>query len=159
MAFQGGREPLSALRLRVVANSDSTSDQEEKMKVVDRMTAFFDDCSFESIDQAEEWIFENYSEIETLLSDCRAKIELCNEHYEGEYKNGVYYPEGEYRSLVIRLGEGRGRNFWGTLFPEIALGASSAKKEKSKPVFTFVKDGSVIEARFFIVELFLKNFK
>ena len=34
---------------------------------------------------------------------------------------GVKYPEGEYESLVITLGEGKGDNWWCVLFPPLCL--------------------------------------
>ena len=36
------------------------------------------------------------------------------------YKN-INYEEGEYESLVITLGEGKGNNFWCVLFPPLCL--------------------------------------
>ena len=39
---------------------------------------------------------------------------------EKEYK-GIIYPEGNYESLVITLGDGIGSNFWCVLFPPLCL--------------------------------------
>ena len=39
---------------------------------------------------------------------------------EKEYKD-VIYEEGEYESLAITLGEGKGKNFWCVLFPPLCL--------------------------------------
>ena len=36
------------------------------------------------------------------------------------YKN-VIYEEGEYESLVITLGDGKGKNFWCVLFPPLCM--------------------------------------
>ena len=39
---------------------------------------------------------------------------------EKKYKN-VIYPEGNYESLVITLGEGVGENWWCVLYPPLCL--------------------------------------
>lgn len=57
---------------------------------------------------------------------------------EKEYK-GVKYDEGYYESLVITLGEGKGKNWWCVLFPPLCL----VEAEESDKV----------EYKFFIKEL------
>ena len=39
---------------------------------------------------------------------------------EKEYK-GVHYEEGDYESLVVTIGEGKGDNWWCVLFPPLCL--------------------------------------
>ena len=39
---------------------------------------------------------------------------------EKEYK-GVKYKEGKYESVVIKLGKGKGENFWCVLFPPLCM--------------------------------------
>ena len=37
-----------------------------------------------------------------------------------EYK-GVMYKEGNYESLIIKLGDAKGKNFWCVLFPPLCM--------------------------------------
>ena len=39
---------------------------------------------------------------------------------EKTYRN-ITYPEGEYESLVVTIGNGQGKNFWCVLFPPLCL--------------------------------------
>lgn len=39
--------------------------------------------------------------------------------------DGLTIPEGEYPALMIRLGEARGRNWWGLIDPELAAASAS----------------------------------
>ena len=139
------------LRLRVIANSNSVTDQSEKMQVVKAVDRLLDGESFKTLDAAESWVFENMDKIENACAEVWQKdftAELCREKYD----------DGEYRSLVITLGEGKGHNFWGTLFPDIALGMSGAKQSKNKPFSVVSRNGDVIETRFWIVEQILNIF-
>lgn len=139
------------LRLRVIANSDSVTDQSEKMRVVEAVDGLLDGENFDTLDAAERWIGDNFDKIENVCKDVWQgdfTAELCREKYD----------DGEYRSLVITLGEGNGHNFWGTLFPDIALGMSGAKPSKNKPFSVVSRNGDVIGIRFWIVEQILNIF-
>ena len=139
------------LRLRVIANSDSISDQSEKMRVVETLDTLFEEQHFKTLDNAENWISSNISEIEAACADV----------WQGDFTAEVRrekYDDGEYQSLVVTLGEGRGHNFWGTLFPDISLRMSGAKSSKNKPFCVISKGGELFEIRFFALEQILKNF-
>jgi len=139
------------LRLRVIANSDSISDQYEKMRVVNALDRLFESQSFETLEAAELWISDNMDKIEDTCAD------VWKNDFEAELR-GERYDDGEYRSLVITLGEGRGHNFWGTLFPDISQRMAGAKASKIKPFRVISRDGSVVEVRFFTIEKILNIF-
>ena len=58
-----------------------------------------------------------------------------------EYKD-IIYESGEYESLVITLGEGKGENFWCVLFPPLC----------------FIEEDSKVEYKSIIKELIEKHF-
>ena len=139
------------LRLRVIANSDSVADQSEKMQVVAAVDRFLDGECFKTLSAAESWVSRNMDKIENACA------EVWQKDFTAELRREKYN-DGEYKSLVITLGEGRGHNFWGTLFPEIAIGMSGAKQSKNKPFSVISRGGEVIETRFWIVEQILNIF-
>lgn len=123
--------PEDALRIRVIANSNSEYDQEIKNEVKEviqyKMYNLLKDTK--GVDEARIVINSNLNSIDKEVS----KV-LENNNYElgytinyglnyfpsKEYK-GVTYEEGYYESLVITLGSGEGDNWWCVLFPPLCL--------------------------------------
>lgn len=123
--------PDEAIRLRVVANSDSEYDQEIKIKVKNQiqkeLTTLLKDTK--DIMETRQIIANNFSKLDKLISDTLEKENYTlgykinygyNYFPEKEYK-GKIYEEGEYESLLITLGEGKGKNWWCVLFPPLCI--------------------------------------
>lgn len=123
--------PDEAIRLRVIANSDSEYDQEIKMKVSEKLQSRLYNLlkNTKGLQEAESIINKNMSNIESDIKNL-----LNNEGYTLGYKinyglnyfpekkyKGVTYKEGEYESLVVTLGEGKGKNWWCVLFPPLCI--------------------------------------
>ena len=141
--------PDEAIRFRVIANSDTEYDQKIKMigkeKVEKEIYKILKNTK--GIDNVREIIKDNVGIIDSIVNKT-----LIEENYdktydvnygmnyfpEKEYK-GVKYKEGYYESLVIKLGEGKGKNWWCVLFPPLCL----VEAEESDKV----------EYKFFIKEL------
>ena len=144
MLLQSGE--AEELRLRVIANSDGISDQSVKMQVVDAVDRMLDRECFKTLESAEAWITDNTDRIKTACADTLGNddfsVELCDE----EFSDGVY------KSLVITLGEGRGHNFWGTLFPSISEKISAVKGD-GKALCTVSKNGRLTELRLWLLRL------
>lgn len=144
--------PKESIRFRILANSNSVYDQYIKNKVKDNLEKdFIKDISLsDSIDESRNTIIKNLNNYENTIEQV-----LQQEHYdktfainygmnyfpEKEYK-GVIYEEGEYESLLVTIGEGKGDNWWCILFP---------------PICTLeVEETEEFEYKFFIKELFNK---
>ena len=56
-----------------------------------------------------------------------------------KYK-GITYKEGNYESLVITLGEGKGENFWCVLFPPLCLIEADETNNDNVEYKFFVKE-------------------
>ena len=56
-------------------------------------------------------------------------INYGNNYFPEKQYRGVKYKEGEYESLVVKIGKGEGKNFWCVLFPPLCL--IDEKKETS----------------------------
>lgn len=123
--------PEDALRIRVIANSDSDYDQmikgEVKENIQFQMYNLLKDTK--GTDQARKVIQENLpfidKEVNTTLQLLNYPLGYdinygLNYFPSKEYK-GITYEEGYYESLVITLGEGQGENWWCVLFPPLCL--------------------------------------
>lgn len=125
------RIPEEAIRIRIVANSNTEYDQRIKRTVRDSVQVEISSLLKEadSVLEARKIIKENVVQIEKVVSNT-----LQEENYglgyrvhfgynyfpEKEYK-GVIYDDGLYESLLITLGEGSGDNWWCVLFPPLCL--------------------------------------
>lgn len=121
--------PKDALRMRVIANSDSAYDQKIKLKVKEKVQS---DLSviLKDTKTSEEAKKEVEKNIKIIEDDVRNV--LLHENYplgyfvhfgknyfpEKKYK-GITYEEGYYDSLVVTLGKGKGENFWCVMFPPL----------------------------------------
>ena len=123
--------PPDALRIRVIANSDSDYDQQVKEIVKDNIQYKMYELlkNTKGVEEARRIINNNltYIDEEVRLTLMKLNYELgydinfgLNYFPSKEYK-GITYEEGYYESLVITLGEGKGENWWCVLFPPLCL--------------------------------------
>lgn len=117
--------PNNAIRFRVIANSDTLEDQNEKLIIKEKIETEV----YKLINGA-----KNTNEVRNLIENNMDTIKEIVDSYNVPYninygtnyfpvKNykGVIYPAGNYESLVITLGSGMGDNFWCVLFPPLCL--------------------------------------
>lgn len=121
--------PEESIRIRILANSNSIEDQLIKKIVKTNIELEVENDLKDSKDitTSRTIINNNLSKYEKLIQNV-LKNENKNQeinidfgyHYfpEKKYK-GVKYEAGEYESLLITLGEGKGDNWWCVLFPPI----------------------------------------
>ncbi len=123
--------PDDAIRIRVIANSNSEYDQNIKYKVKKTV-----ESDMYKLLKDTKTLEEARSRIKRHLSSLEDKVytTLQEEEYElpftinfglnyfpkKEFK-GITYDEGYYESVVITLGEGLGDNWWCVLFPPLCL--------------------------------------
>lgn len=117
--------PDLAIRIRVIANSNDIKDQETKNIIKNEISSILYK-KLEGIDsykKASNIVENTMPEIKELLSKYTNNYEVnYGDNYfpEKEYK-GVKYEAGNYKSLLIKLGEGKGNNFWCVLFPPLCM--------------------------------------
>ena len=146
--------PNEAIRLRVLANSNSKYDQEVKMdvsfEVQNQIYNMLKDKT--TIEDARDTLKNNINVLETAVEKILRKksymdtfkVEYGYNYFpEKEYK-GVTYDAGEYESVLITLGEGKGDNWWCVLFPPLCL--------------IEVEESDEVEYKFFVQELIEKYF-
>lgn len=142
--------PKEAIRFRVIANSNEEQDQQVKKKVVENLNSNIKDLKLipKDISTSRNLIKESIpsfkESIDKTLEELNVKEEYTVEYGmnyfpEKEYK-GITYQEGEYESLVIKLGDGAGDNFWCVLFPPLCL-LEGEETEGNKTEYTsFIKE-------------------
>lgn len=133
--------PNSAIRLRVIPNSNSSLDQSMKIKV----KKYLEDNTYlllkdeDDINDARKIIKDNIINIEddvkNIFEENDYKMDYNVDygyHYfpKKEYRN-ITYEEGYYESLVISIGSAEGDNWWCVLFPNLCL-ADLEKKEDTE---------------------------
>ena len=131
----------TVVRLHVLANSDSEADQELKLKVRDRVVELVspavEDCRSHS--EAIAAIGSIMDELELAAEevviaegyDYDVSLLIGEEYYPTKTYETCAFPEGEYVSLRVCIGDAEGQNWWCCLFPPLCLSAASESDEKS----------------------------
>lgn len=124
------------IRLHVIANSDSTGDQELKLKVRDGILEYMN--GQDDIDDARRYINTNIEEIEQISEkiitengyDYSARAKLKVTFIPQKSYEDLTLPPGNYEALNVTLGEGDGQNWWCVIFPQLCLVGKKDKKHK-----------------------------
>ncbi|MEI3894348.1 MULTISPECIES: stage II sporulation protein R [Bacillus] len=124
--------PKEAVRLRILANSDSDKDQALKRKVRDEVKTQIDGwvADLTSFEEARKVIQSHIPEIEKTVADTLKK-EGSKDSFQVKFSKNVkfptkvygnfIYPAGEYEAVLITIGEGEGANWWCVLFPPMCF--------------------------------------
>lgn len=142
--------PKEAIRFRVIANSNSEEDQKIKKEITNNLYKEFSKLKYKinDISDAKKQLELQIPIVESIVEETLEKNKIVKKYDinygfnyfpEKEYK-GVIYPEGEYESLVVTLGDGLGENFWCVLFPPLCL-LEAEKADTSDVEYTsFIKE-------------------
>ncbi len=123
------------LRLHVVANSDSDSDQARKLLVRDAVLAEASRLLEGVGDRkgAEAALSPHLEELAQAGAEALARtghmepvtVTLADQWFPTKEYDGFSLPAGQYRALKVTIGEGRGRNWWCVVFPPLCLASVS----------------------------------
>ena len=139
----------NVLRLHIIANSDSTADQQLKLKIRDGIlnesTRLFGEArdTEEALLIAEDNI-DLYCDIANRVIaengfSYKATARVGDSYFETREYEDFTLPAGYYKSLIISVGEAKGKNWWCVIFPEVCIPAASGSlsdtvSEKSSEV-------------------------
>lgn len=117
--------PDDAIRVRVIANSNTEEDQALKQEIRQELETYLYEKlkNIKSVEDADRVIKDCIPEVKKIISKYTNNYEVnygLNYFPEKEYKS-VKYDAGEYQSLVVTLGNGLGDNWWCVLFPPLCL--------------------------------------
>ena len=123
--------PNEAIRLRILANSNSEQDQEIKRIVRDRVNAQITEwvSTLTSIEAAREKIIANLDILEATAKEVleengvnqKVQIRFGEVDFPTKLYGNFLYPAGKYEAVLITLGEGTGANWWCVLFPPLCF--------------------------------------
>lgn len=156
------------LRLHVIANSDSSVDQNLKLRLRDYILEEGEDIFDGSVNvenavkKIEPKLTELENSAETFVKnagfDYDVKITLSNEYFTTRTYESVTLPAGKYLALRVVIGSGEGHNWWCVMFPPMCVPAAD-KKDEIENVFTdkeikLVESKPKYEPRFKVVEIY-----
>lgn len=127
----------STVRLHVLANSDTEFDQNLKLKVRDALLETVNDFNSDSKDEAVKNIENNREELieiaKTVIKnegvDYEVDIVIGEEIYPTRYYEDFALPAGEYTSVRVVIGEGKGQNWWCVLYPPLCTASAIEYEE------------------------------
>lgn len=137
---EDGAIPADAIRIRIIANSDSAFDQQVKADVRDQVAGVIESWGVmpATHDEARALIASHLPEIrataeralEAWQVDYAAEVTLAEVPFPDKMFGGRKYAAGDYEALRITLGGGQGANWWCVLFPPLCLTAATAAEEQ-----------------------------
>ena len=147
--------PDSAIRFRILANSNSPRDQKIKTDIKDKMQKELYSLlkNSKGIEDSRRIINENMNDFDSILKDSTKDLEYSYSidygmhYFPSKIYKGITYDEGNYESLLVTFGEGKGDNWWCVLFPPLCM-LEAEENEDSKN----------IEYKYFIKEIIEKYF-
>lgn len=163
--------PDEAIRLRILANSDSDRDQAVKRTVRDAVNASISKWvkDISDINEARDVIQAKLPEIKAIVAETLKEADK-DQTFKVKYGPNVtfptklygsfIYPAGEYEAVLITIGKGKGANWWCVLFPPLcfldfangtSVATAKASDEKPEPV---EKEEEEVETKFFLFEFF-----
>ncbi len=116
-------------RLHILANSDSTEDQELKLYVRNKVIDYLHQYSFNNKSELITFLNNNQLSLQKVIDDAikekgysyTSSLEIENSFYpQKQYKN-ITLPAGNYDGLKIKIGKAEGKNWWCVLFPPMCL--------------------------------------
>mgnify|MGYP005959807831 FL=1 len=142
--------PNDSIRIRVIANSNSEYDQKLKKNVKHsiqkQLSEMLKDAS--DINEVRKILKDNLGNIEYTVEKVFEKNKY-NNSFEVKYGynffpkkiyRGIKYDEGTYESIVIKIGESKGGNWWCVLFPPLCLMDEEEEQMEDVEYKSFIKE-------------------
>ena len=122
-------------RFHVLANSDSESDQELKLKVRDHLLSYMEEtmCDLSETEfdchDVKAWTIDHLNEIEQKALEViyaegyqytvNARVTKC--YFPDRRYAEVLFPKGYYEALRVEIGNASGQNWWCVLYPSLCF--------------------------------------
>ncbi|MCI8645559.1 MAG: stage II sporulation protein R [Firmicutes bacterium] len=123
-------EYSGVIRLHVIANSDSSEDQNLKLKVRDEIIKEVGNLeNSENIEESRSYLKRHLKDMEAAAAkvikengkEYDAKADIGVRWIPAKTYGDMYFPAGNYEALNVTLGKGEGHNWWCVLFPPLCL--------------------------------------
>lgn len=156
------------LRLHILANSDSTEDQNLKLKVRDEILAYASDLfsAAKSKSQAESITENNIDDIVSMAQqyvysqgyNYKVQGKITKMYFNTRHYDNITLPAGEYDALRITIGEGKGKNWWCVMFPPMCFSSAQDSNEMDDVLnddeIDIIENEPKYEYKFKAVEIF-----
>lgn len=119
------------IRFHIRANSDREEDQALKLKIRDSILEEMEEKFKEtkSLDESREIIKENMMAMKSITEkvieeegeDYSVAVTLGQDSFPTRKYGNLVFPAGNYETLLITLGEGKGQNWWCVMFPPLCF--------------------------------------
>ena len=160
------------LRLHIIANSDSAEDQRVKLAVRDEILKRSDALlkNGMTLEEAEEVVTQNLPDLQSAANGVlaaegkgyTAAVSVEDSYFETREYEDFTLPAGTYRSVMVRIGEAKGKNWWCVVFPALCVPAAAPDARLhdavSEDAATVASRPGRYKMRFKIVEIF-EDFK
>ena len=157
------------IRLHVLANSDESEDQAEKLAVRDALlphiAAMTESCrSQASALQVLDGQAETLGQLAAAVCGKAVTVDVSAEWYPTLSYSTISLPAGRYVSLQVKIGAAKGHNWWCVAFPSVCTAASSTQLQHAAAVAgldgqdlrMMTEQEPDIQIRYAILELFEK---
>ena len=116
-------------RLHILANSDSTEDQELKLYVRNKVIDYLHQYSFNNKSELITFLNNNQLSLQKVIDDAikekgysyTISFEIENSFYPQKQYENITLPAGNYDGLKIKIGKAEGKNWWCVLFPPMCI--------------------------------------
>ncbi|MCL1699842.1 stage II sporulation protein R [Lysinibacillus sp. Bpr_S20] len=131
------QEQENDFRIRVIANSNTSQDQLEKEQLVKNLKPYFKQVASAGAKNVDnEQILSLKKEIEAEINknypQLDTQVVLGDNLFPPKRKDAVLYPQNLYHSIVVKIGDARGDNWWCSVFPSICEPTKAEAKEEVK---------------------------
>ena len=149
------------LRFHVLANSDSTEDQQLKMEVKEAVLEYMSGYlnGNENLEETRQTVQTHLHDIQEYAMtvvrekgyDYSVQAELATCYFPVKTYGDCTFPAGEYEALRILIGEAGGHNWWCVLYPNLCFVdavygvVEDEEKEKLENVLTEEEYQSILE--------------
>ena len=142
--------PDEAIRIRIIPNSNTPKDQLLKNNVKTNIELDIENDlkNSKTINESRTILKNNIPKYKKTINQFlkqnktnqKYKIDYGNHYFPEKTYKGVKYKEGNYESLLITLGEGKGDNWWCVLFPPICSLEAQETGDNSVEYSFYVKE-------------------
>ncbi len=122
------------LRFHVIANSDTKTDQDLKLKVRDKIGTYLQEelAGVNDLEECEQVVNDHLAQIENCARevivsegyDYAVSAEVTDADFPVKTYGSYTFPEGEYRALKVVIGDGAGANWWCVMYPNLCFANS-----------------------------------
>ena len=138
------------VRLHILASSDKEDDQSIKLKIRDKVLEKYAgalgslNCADEATAKLGGVLGEIESDVDLWLSELgvgySCEVTLGREWYDTREYDDFTLPKGVYTSLIIKLGEGDGKNWWCVMYPPMCLDIATEDAPRDDGIIDYTED-------------------